>query len=749
MSRSPSAALPSRKLWLPAVLAAMAAARLSAEEPSPPAVTLPPMAVIGAKEQVLGVPGSGAFLDLHDLQTHGYADINQVLRQVPGVYVREEDGYGLFPNISLRGVDAGRSSKVTIMEDGVLMAPAPYSAPAAYYSPSPARMSGIEVLKGSSQIKYGPQTSGGVINYLSTPVPDGPATYGRIMVGSHNEIRTHAHTGGAIAADEGQVRYLIEIFEHRSDGFKSIDERPGFTAGGDTGFAKREPMLKLLWEPATERPQWVEFKIGHTELDANETYMGLSEEDFAADPFRRYAGSRFDNIRTRQTRTHLRHQIEASDDLSLVTTAYYNRFDRNWFKERANGAQLADPARQAVLRGEAAGELLYRNNDRSYYAAGLDTVATLTFETGEASHRMDIGLRLHQDEVRRFQRDDTFVQDASGAILERRNGVPGGGGNREEEARALAAFVQDTITLGAWTLVPGLRYERVRMQYTDFDTTGEPDKVTGGGRSTLDVFAPGLGLTYAVDERTALFGGVHRGFSLPAPRAHVRDGIREETSVGYELGVRHREGAGFVSEFALFRTDFDDLIVPEVLGAGGGTVTENVGQATTYGAELKVAYDPGAARNWTVRNPWHLAATWTHAELRSDTFSSNAESIFSGGRKGARIPYVPEFQFLIGTGIENGVWGLFVDVSYADGAFTTASNTREPAEPDGTPNLSFGRTDSRVLVDVSGYVQLREGVRLIATVHNLLDEEYVAARHPSGPRPGQPMTVLGGLEFQF
>ena len=138
---------------------------------------LEPLTIFGNQEELFTQTGSGYLIEQDLLQTHGYADINQALKQVPGVYLRTEDGYGLFPNISLRGVDPGRMSKLTYMEDGILAAPASYSSPSAYYTPTMGRMSALEILKGSSQIQHGPHTTGGVINYISTPIPNSKSNY--------------------------------------------------------------------------------------------------------------------------------------------------------------------------------------------------------------------------------------------------------------------------------------------------------------------------------------------------------------------------------------------------------------------------------------------------------------------------------------------------------------------------------------------------------------------------------------------
>ncbi|HMP90273.1 MAG TPA: TonB-dependent receptor [Kiritimatiellia bacterium] len=712
-------------------------------------VAMPSLTVIGSKDNVERLPGSGEFIDMGDIRRQSYDDINQLLRRVPGVYLRQEDGYGLFPNISLRGVDGGRSSKLTIMEDNVLAAPAPYAAPSAYYSPTVGRMSGTEVLKGSSQVKYGPQTSGGVINYLSTPIPQEQKFYSRTMFGTDNEFRHHMYFGDRIDTEAGRFGYLIEYYERRNDGFKTIDSTPDFLDTDRTGFRKSEPMLKLSWEPNVNKYQYIEFKIGHTDLEANETYMGLTDEDFKRDPYRRYAGSRFDRIDTEQTRTHIRHHIELSPELRLTTTAYYNEFKRNWFKETSTGATLGNPARLAVLKGEAAGTLTLRNNNREYYSAGVESVANYKFESGDVAHDIDLGIRLHQDQAKRFQRDDVFTQDANGAITSRKNGTPGGAGNRKEDVRAVALFAQDAVTMGALTLVPGVRYEHIRNEYTDYNTSGNPNQITGEGDATMDIFAPGLGVIYTIDEKASIFGGVYRGFSVPGPRANAKDNIKEETSIGYELGLRYNDRSAFNSEVTFFYTDFNDLIVPDILGAGGGTTTENVGDVNTYGMELKLAYDLGIANGWSFKNPWYAALTLTKAKLDSDVTSVNDESIFAGGRKGAKVPYIPEVQFLIGTGLETTKWGLFVDLNYVDETFSTASNVDKPMDINGNVNYNYGKTDSYVTLDVSGHLRLTQNVKLVASVHNLLDEEYIAARHPAGPRPGAPLTALAGLEFDF
>ena len=116
---------------VPAIVAGIcsvgAVAGMAQEAPDELDPVLVSGAIVGSKEGVNQITGSATYLDIDDLRVHSISDINSALRRVPGVYVRPEDGYGNFPNISLRGIDMGRSSKVTVMEDGILAAPATLS----------------------------------------------------------------------------------------------------------------------------------------------------------------------------------------------------------------------------------------------------------------------------------------------------------------------------------------------------------------------------------------------------------------------------------------------------------------------------------------------------------------------------------------------------------------------------------------------------------------------------------------------
>lgn len=734
--------------------------------------------VIGSEESAYRLPGSGTYLGREKIEALQLDDINLIVRTVPGVYRREEDGYGLFPNLSLRGVDTTRSAKITVMEDGVPTSPATYSAPSAYYSPTAGRMSGIEVLKGSSQIKWGPHTTGGVINYLSTPIPiKGHRGLLRQSYGSNNETRAEAQVGKVIERNSGTFGYLLEIFRRKNDGFKTIDGAGSFAGSSETGFERTDYMVKANWHPNWQHHQYFEFKIGYTDLHANEGYLGLASKDFKDDPFRRYAATRNDHIDTHHTRLHFRHLLHLGARGKLITTAYYQNFHRNWNKlhdlrdidtdgngtpegDEPNGSRVGENLSRAlsggktgmaleVIRGSRAGKLRVRANNRRYYMAGVQTNLDYTLSVGDITHNIDAGLRFHRDRIRRFQWHNLFIQDSNGSWVNSIRSANGSDGNRRQLTEAFSIYFSDEIRGNFWSIKPGIRVENLAFVYEDFTTDGT-NVPFRGNNSDLTVIAPGFGGTFQPKDGWIVFGGYHRGISTPSPRNHTKNGIKEETSNAFELGTRFNRNDGVYGEVVLFHTVFNDLIVVDNVGGAGTGNSENVGTVDSTGVELAFVYDQGIVNEWNFKNPYSIALTYTNATLEGDANSDDEESIFAGGENGKYVPYIPKWQLNLSAGVETEKWRTYLNASFITAAFTSATNSAVETNPNsGKEDARFGQTDSRFTVDASAYYRIGEGLEIFGTITNIFDREYIASRHPHGPRPGAPRLASIGVQYKF
>ena len=703
--------------------------------------------VIGSTERLFRLAGAAAYLDKKALSRQNSTNLNQIVARVPGVFSRDETGTGFFPNLSIRGADGVRMDRTTIMEDGILMAPAPYSAPSAYYSPKVGRMRGLEILKGSSQVQYGPQTTGGVVNFLSTEIPENETFYTKLLYGSDNAIKAHSYYGNTIDTGNGKFGYLLEMFYDGSDGFRNVQPSTQNTNPKDTGHSLIEPMLKLSWEPDTAMKQKFEFRYGYSDLDANESYLGLTDDDFRRDPDMRYAGSRFDNITSQHHRTHLKYSFSPTENLSFDTTAYYNQFSRNWYKLNKVGVDrssphnvLGNPTANAtafgILNGTAAGPLDVKANNRDYESYGLQFSGRYTFEALNAANTMDFGVRLHRDNIRRFQHADQYNMNADGgidSIVSSYRG-PDQEGNRLQESKAIAVWLENEMDFGKLTIKPGARYEYVDQYHADYAQGSEFSGST-------NYFAPGVGFTYDLNDSNIVYGGIYKGFSIASPRASLKDGVDPEESIGYEIGLRHRTDR-VNAELAFFYTDFSNIVSSD---AGlGDTSSTNAGSATVYGLEASVSYDLlNGNRGYNM--PVYATATLTSAKIDNALSGGGEGDIYSGGADDARIPYIPEFQASFGLGFEAEKWGANLDATYIGESFGSALEDTAAAGS----SARNGAVGDGFTVDLSGYYQMNERTKLIGGLTNMFDERYISSRLPDGARANPGRTVYAGFEIKF
>ena len=692
------------------------------------------------------IPGSVSYLSPKDLAKFSYTDINRTLQAVPGVNLQEEDGFGLRPNIGLRGTGTERSSKITIMEDGVLMAPAPYVAPAAYYFPTIGRMQAVEILKGSSQIKYGPYTTGGAINLISTQIPNEFAAGINLLAGSYGGRNLHAFVGNA----HKNVAYLAETYIYGSNGFKQLD------GGGNTGFDKKDYLAKIRLNTNEDARiyQSLTFKIGQVNETSNETYLGLTQDDFDKTPYRRYFGSQKDQIKVSQTQLALTHNVRFSKTFDITTTVYRNTLSRNWYKlykvKDSTGTKIGistildNPETYNDAYNIIAGSsskyddaLFVKANNRSYYARGVQSIFSFNFNTGDITQDIDLGIRLHEDQMDRFQWVDEYAMD-NGIMKLTGAGVPGTESNRIETGKAFAAYLQYKLTIGNFTAVPGIRYENITLSRKDFGKN-DPER-TGidlSERSNhVEVFIPGIGLNYYLNRNLNLFAGVHKGFSPPGSK----EGTDPEESVNYELGLRMNKSA-LSGEVVLFVNDYSNLLGTDLAAAGGGGSTEmyNAGEVLTKGIEFQASYDLLSSNTITpFRLPLSVVYTFTDSRFQNSFLSEND----SWGKvtAGDEFPYLAHNQFTFIIALEHPKFNVNLSGRYIDEMRTApGQGTIPPSE----------KTDAYFVLDASVNYMLHKYISLFVNGTNLTNKTYLVSRRPAGLRPGMPSAFMIGIKANF
>jgi Fe(3+) dicitrate transport protein len=719
-------------------------------EASPPAGQAPvlfeSLTIVGGHDSLSKVPGSAHYLGELELQRQDHTDIHRVLRQIPGINLQEEEGFGLRPNIGMRGTGVERSQKITLMEDGVLIAPAPYSAPAAYYFPTTGRMEAVEVRKGSTSIIQGPHTTGGALNLISTSVPYALAGKVELSAGEYGTGKAHVSVGNA----SENIGWLLETFQLRSDGFKTLE------LGDGTGFELQDYIGKVRFNTSsTARTQAFELKLGYVTQDGNETYLGLTDADFSRNPFSRYAASQEDFIESRHEQIQLRHFFAASSRLDVTTTAYRNDFFRNWYKlGSVGGLDIATvlenpelhPDRMAVIRGardEDTGWLSLRNNRRDYYSMGIQSTASIRIGDGSGpSHEIEIGIRYHEDEEDRFQEDDRWgMRDGRMFLISR--GAPGTNANRIGSAEAVALFIQDRISLGRLTLTPGFRYESIDFTRTDFGRS-DPDR-TGNNldlRSNhVEAWVPGLGFTFELTPRWGIFGGVHRGFSPPGPGADRR--TRPEQSINYETGLRYAADR-FTTQMVGFFNDYANLLGRDTLSSGGSGSGDlfNGGRVEVRGVEASFDTDLIRVFRGTsggVTAPVRLAYTWTEGTFQS-SFATSFPDWAPNVSRGDRLPYIPKTQWSLAAGLNGERWAAHATLGY------TGETLTAPAQGEIPHTL---KVEDHLVLDLSGEYTLVGNLRATAQMRNVTDETFIVARRPAGVRPGMPRTLLLGVRWDF
>ena len=229
----------------------------------------------------------------------------------------------------------------------------------------------------------------------------------------------------------------------------------------------------------------------------------------------------------------------------------------------------------------------------------------------------------------------------------------------------------------------------------------------------------------------SVFGGVHRGFGPPGPGAD--EATRPESSLNYEVGMRWRR-SGLAAEATGFLTSYGNILGQATLATAGDGSGQafNGGNARVAGVEASLDYDLAWAASGVTRVPLRLAYTFTRAEFHSG-FASDYEA-WGTVQAGDRLPYLPEHQVSGSIGYDKSAWSISISMN-ASGAMRTQAGSGPIPRGQGT--------DSFVVFNASGEVQVNERGTLFAGLQNFTNQIHSVARRPAGLRPGLPRTPRG------
>lgn len=682
-------------------------------------------------------------------------DVSRVLRETSGTYIRDEDGQGLRPNIGLRGTNPDRSRKVVFLEDGILIGPAPYAAPAAYYVPSTNLIEDMAVAKGYQAVSFGPNSVGGAVLFRTAPVVQSSnQSEIRSSLGSFGTLNTRLTTTGSIGlgsdantGSEGSTRslgYLLQVSNWGSEGFKRVD------GGGRAGFIKNDILAKLKFSDVWfGRPQSTELRLGFSDEVSDETYLGLEANDFAADFRRRYVASQNDRMSWQHRKLQLQHVAILGEKSVVEVNLYSHWFDRTWYRfdgfrdgsvtARSVLAPGGNELYRNVLRGVVnstdvgiGAQLNIVNNQRSYLSQGLQAQYNTEWDwSQEGSVRSDFQAfaRLHSDWIERNHTADYWdVVDGQTVrtAAPRRTDVV----NRDSATATTVSAVHD-LKVDQWVFSQIARFENVDFQFENrldaSRSTARTDRTLVGGLSLMRQFGENISLRASVNNATTMAG-------LSATGQEVK-----EEALNSELEFRARSpSTGLDFELTGFRTDYRNITGTCTVSSGCSSqnldVFFNGGQAAIEGAELGLALSP---RIGAVALPVRVAATRLRAAFQNEFTSSSPDWGVGSVRSGDPLPYVPHFIYTASVGTETRLFRQ-------DLVFVYSSEVADQSVAEGRVNIpAYG------IIDWAGVLRLTDSIRLLGRIDNLLAREYAVAARPFGLRPGRPQAFSVALQASF
>jgi Fe(3+) dicitrate transport protein len=670
----------------------------------------------GTPDALERTAGSIETIDKETLENSRVFNFSEALRKISGLNVRDEEGFGLRPNIGIRGTNPTRSTKILLLEDGIPLAYAPYGDNASYYHPPVERFESIEVLKGAGQIEYGPVTVAGVVNYI-TPNPPEKTTFSlKLLGGNRDYFNGSAGFGGTF----GKTGILLNLTRKQGAGARE-NVRSGLN----------DFNLKIV-QPINDK-NILTFKYSHYNEVSRITYSGLTEAEYAAN--RRGNPFRNDSFSLFREGSSLSHTVVFTPRMNLTTNTYTSYFSRDWWRQSSNSGERPNRlGSDADCRGMQ--DLLTTCGNqgrlRDYKIYGIEPHLNVQFDFGKLRNNLNVGFRVHYENQDRRQKNGDFPSSRDGVLVEsnvRRN-------------TAFSGFIQNRFIWKDFSFTPGVRIENINFKRINRlnNTIGE---------TNLTQVIPGFGVTYNAFKNTTFFAGVHRGFAPPTTADIINNNggvvdLQSELSWNYEIGLRTRPHKGIALEGTFFRTNYENQIVPASVAGGIGAAVTNGGKTLHQGFEFSGEANSSALFNTGYNLYVRTAYTYLgEAEFRGRRLSS-VSGFTNISVNGNRLPYAPKNLMTTSVGYAYRDFDAFIENNFIGSQFSDDLNT-----------INASANGQRGAIAAQTYWNATANYRVekwkstfFVTAKNIFDRTYIVDRS-RGILPGSPRLLQAGWKFVY
>jgi Fe(3+) dicitrate transport protein len=566
----------------------------------------------------LQFPASRDILDPQTVRSIGARDLNDLVLHLPTVATRPYNGgEASAPSFSARGLpDDGLTEYINVLINGVPANAGPYGWTAFSFMPlASERVYAVDSIRGGHTVRYSPNTVGGVINFVTRPIPDQLEFEAKQSFGTQG-FASSFMTGGTTTSNG--TGYRFSLLDRHGDGYR----RDGDFSQKDFSAEMRQTLDGGAWLATSL--SWFE--------DDHAAPGGLTVAEFNAD---RWANSRPENrFEGFRGLFDMVWHMPSGDDWIEAFTAF-SITERNLYARRVSGGS----------------SVLDDWHDQTYFA-NVGVRGERNLRWGDTKHAVHAGVRVHREWLPSYSIDRAAFGTTAFAPRT----------DSSFRLLSMSAHIDDSFSpIENLDITAGARVEWI-------PNTNGNDAISGFTYEDqfLDVL-PAAGLSYKLNDHAAFFMNYGEGFRAPqfwgfAYTANPADALKFESGRTAEAGLRFQEVSGFSGSIAAWRLDFDDYLVFDT------GFYENVGKIESNGIDLSLKFDAGSMSQSLRGLAFHTSLTVQDAELQTGLNAGNDVPYAWDTKATWRGIYAME------SGTYVSIGGVHLGESFADEANTTTAS---------------------------------------------------------------------------